>query len=147
METGLKLKGIFTLRVFDNGKLLEEFTDNNLVVNVGRESLAHLLAGDGVDKQITKIAFGTSGTAQTVDDTTITGAFIKALEVSVSYPEINSVLFNFELETTENNGVTIREFGLMSEDETLFARITREGVAKTNLIRFEGTWKIIFAAI
>lgn len=143
MTENLKLKGIFTLNIFENDSLREAFVDNNLVVNVGRESLAHLLAGDGVDKQITKIQFGTSGAAKTVDDTEITDPFTKAIGV-VEYPEINSVLFNFTLLVSEDNGASIQEFGLVSEDLTLFARITRATIEKTDTLRLEGTWKIIF---
>lgn len=142
MTDGIKLKGIFTLKIFEGGELREEFVGNNLVVDLGRASLMALLGAGGTDRVITKIQFGTSGTPQTVADEAITSPFTKAIE-SVDYPEPNSVLFNFELETSEDNGVTIREFGLCSDDGTLFARITREGVDKTSALRFEGTWKII----
>jgi hypothetical protein len=137
------IMGDFSLDVYRGGKLIYEIREKNLVVASGRQSVARLLGGSGANKQVTQISFGTNGTDAADGDSSITGEFKKALNLT-TYPETNSVLFQFTLETGEANGMAIREFGLLSQDNTLFARRAREVINKTSDLRLEGTWKIIF---
>lgn len=140
----ISLRGEFELTIKNAlGKIIEKYCDKNLIVNVAKTSLAKLLAGDGANKNITKISFGTNAVAPDVADTDITGAFTKAIG-AISYPEYNSVLFNYSLGLAENNGMDIVEFGLVSNDNSLFARKTRSIITKTSDLQFSGTWKIIF---
>jgi hypothetical protein len=146
MKEQQNIKGVFRLRAFDkSGECVLNYEDKNLVVNAGRTSMTRLLAQAAVsaDKRITKIAFGTSGTTPAVGDTSITSPTVLPLD-SFSYPDALSVSFAWSLGFNDAVGVTIREFGLLSEDDTLFARKTREGIAKTSDIRLEGTWTITF---
>ncbi len=145
MQDKLTIKGIFSLRIFDvaNGKLLEEYVDNNLVVNNGRTAVVRLLGGDVANRSITKLSVGTNSTAPTATDNSITGAFTKALG-TVSYPTISSVRWAWTLEDTEANGMAIREFGLLCNNNDLFARKTREVINKTSAIRLEGEWELRF---
>lgn len=141
-----KLKGVFTLKAFNReGECIMNYEDNNLVVTVARTSLARLLAqaDTQASKRITKIGFGTSGTTPALPDTGLTGAIVKAVG-GFSYPDAISVSFEWSLEFNEANGLNIREFGLISDDDTLFARKTRDVIVKTSSIRLEGTWTIIF---
>lgn len=140
----IKVRGEFTLVIRDKaGKLVERFSEKNLIVNLAKTTLATLLGAGGSTKNINTIAFGTSATAPDIADTTITGAVTKLVS-SVTYPEFNSVLFNWVLGLTEGNGVAIAEFGLLSVDGTLFARKTRSVINKTADLSFAGSWKIIF---
>lgn len=142
MNDKIFAKGEVNIQVFENGKLIETIQENNLVVTLGKTNLAKLMGGDAAGKKIDKISVGTNGTAAAVGDTAITGAFSKAIE-SVSYPETNSVMFNFDIDNTEANGMTIREFGLLNTDSVLCARKIRSTeIVKTNAIRLVGTWKI-----
>lgn len=144
MKDSILVKGEFSLIIRDKYRdVIEEFVDKNLVVNIGKTSLAHLLAGAGSGKQITKISFGTNGADAALTDTAITGAFTKALG-AITYPEFNSVSFAWTLGLSENNGMAITEFGLMSNDLTLFARKARSVINKTSAIQFDGVWKINF---
>ncbi len=141
----VQLRGEFSLVVRNKkGKIIERYFDKNLIVNLAKTSLAHLLGEGGITKNITTIAFGTNGTAPDVSDTAITGAVTKSIAGSISYPEFNSVLFGYTLALSEANGLAIAEFGLLSADGTLFARKTRAVINKTSDIQFTGTWKIIF---
>jgi hypothetical protein len=136
--------GIFELRMYDDcGKLLETYIDNNLIVNGGRDAIVDLIGSGDADKVVNTISFGTNGAAPVLTDTTITGAFDKAVN-AVAYPATGQVRFDWSLELVENNGVTIREYGLKCDDGTLFARKTRADIAKNNTVRLEGTWTIIF---
>jgi len=157
-ETGTKLnfvddlndqnpmKGILKYKVFRNGTLIEEVEDDNLIVNGAREQMAKLIAGEFNGRNITKVAFGENETSPDMDDTTIKNAFQKNIS-SYSFPELGQVQFNFELERHEANGKAIVEFGLITEDGTLFSRRLRKygkPLNKEEDMSFIGQWIIIF---
>lgn len=138
------LRGIFELIVKKDGKVIETYRDDNLIVNGARNQAARLFAGDGANRAIANIAFGTSGSAPAVTDTAITGAYTKAVS-GFEYPETGQVQTNWELGTSENNGMAIMEFGLLSADGTLLCRKVRERpINKETDISIEGHWKWIF---
>lgn len=143
----IRAKGTVTLLQKDaDGNIIKEETIKNLIVNSGRNALAALLGGaGGSDKVVTQISFGTNGASPVGGDVApLTDNFDKVLD-GESYDGVNmSVTFEGSLGTGENNGVTIREFGLLCDDGTLFSRISYAGIAKTNLISLEITWKIEF---
>lgn len=139
------LKGRFELQVVSahTGEVLETYVDANLVVNTGRTAVMSLLGAGGATKQLTKLAVGTNGTAPVGGDTAITGAFTKSLG-AVTYPTISSVRFDWTLGALEGNGIAIREFGLLCDDTTLFARKVRELINKNSDIILNGNWTISF---
>ncbi len=141
----ISAKGTVHFQVFHkSGKLLYEEVADNLIVNVGKQSLASLLGGQSgsSNKRVAKIGFGTSGATPAGANTSLENAFVKVLD-SVDYSG-TSVIFGYALELSENNGTTIREFGLYSLDDTMFSRIVRNPITKTADIRIAGTWKITF---
>lgn len=139
----LPMKGAVHIKVFRGDELVHEYEKHNLIVTAGKTSMTRLLAGAGTNKHVTKISFGTDGTAPAVGNTGLTDAFTKAID-SVSYPDASSVRFAWSLTTAEANGKDIQEFGLLSNDNTLFARLTRATISKTSDLRLEGTWTISF---
>ena len=143
MNNSIKATGVFSLQVVEesSGQVLETFTENNLVVTLGQGNIAKLLGGNAAGKKISKIAIGTNGTLPALGDTAITGAFSKAI-ASVSYPESNSVRFEWSIDAAEGNGMTIVEFGLLNDDNILCARKVRSEIIKTAAVRLVGTWKI-----
>jgi hypothetical protein len=137
------IQGIFTTRVYRSGVLIEEYRDNNLVVSGAKGEMAHAIAGDTAAHKIAKIAFGTSGTDPQASDGIITNQYVKPLS-GYSFPESDRVQFNWILETSENNGMAILEFGLLTANGTLFARKTRiNPIYKAGDISIEGQWTII----
>jgi hypothetical protein len=137
------LRGEFWMKVYRKGILIEEYSDHNIIVDGARSAIARLLAGDGAGKNINRIAFGISSAAPSPDNTAITGAFVKNL-IGYSFPMTGQVLFLWDLSTTEANGKGIFEFGLLCEDDTLFARKTRIKPLEKDLdISVEGRWLII----
>lgn len=142
MEDATKIEGTFRLRVIDlAGAVLHDITEKNLVVNGGRNSAARLLGGAGTNKQVTQIGFGTNATAASAPDSALTGAFVKDIDAA-SYPQTGAVQFDWVLDYAEANGLAIREFGLLSADDTLFSRKVRDLITKTVDIRLEGSWTI-----
>jgi hypothetical protein len=137
-------EGIFTLEVRRHGELIELYEDKNLVVDASKQQLARLIGGDVTNRSITKIGFGTSGTAPAAGNTTLTGAFVKALG-TVTYPVAGTVQFAFTLGTSEGNGLSIMEFGLFTAGDVLFARKVRTGaIVKDSDLTLAGTWQITF---
>jgi hypothetical protein len=139
------MKGTLCYKIFKNGVLIEESEEHNLIVNNARLLMAHFIAGDSED-HITKIAFGTNGTAPALADSVITAPFVKEID-GHSFPETGQVQFDWSLETTEANGKAILEFGLVTEGGTLFSRRVRESgtpINKAEDISIEGQWIIIF---
>jgi hypothetical protein len=148
MKDAVSLRGIFTMNVYkgegENRKLIETFEDHNLIVNLARVSMAHLIAGDVAQRSMLSIAFGTNGTVPTVDDMDITNPYVKELG-GVTYPQVGQVRFAWNLTTSEANGKAIMEFGLLTADGNLFCRRTRSTpINKESDISLEGTWTIIF---
>lgn len=145
MKELLNIKGVFFMQIIcaHTGKVLETYEDRNLVVNNGREIVTKLLGAGTTTKKLSKIAFGTNGTAPTGADNAITGAFTKNLG-AVTYPTISSVKFDWTLGASEGNGINIVEFGILSSDDTLFARKVRALIAKNSDIILNGNWTISF---
>jgi hypothetical protein len=146
------MTGMLNYKVFKNGVLIEDVKGANLILNGARNQMARLIAGDFSDRNITKIAVGVNGTPPAVTNETLTGTFMKDID-GYSFPAIGQVQFDWSLETTEANGMSILEFGLMSEDGTLFSRRIREDkdgnpinkpINKEDDISVIGQWIIIF---
>lgn len=136
--------GLFLLKVYRRGELVEVFEEKNLIVDLSKQIHAKLLGGAVANQSVTQIGFGTNNTAPAVGNTTLTSPYLKALD-SVTYPLTNQVSFNFSLGTTENNGVNIGEFGLFTAGGTLYARKTRTTVLpKASDLSFAGSWIISF---
>lgn len=137
-------KGLFRLWVYRKGILIDQYVDRNTIVDDHKAIQAHLIGGDVAQKSVTKIGFGQNGTAASPDDKGLTGAFVKTLD-SHQYPAVGSVEFAFSLGQNEGNSLSIREFGLLCEDGTLFARKVRgDVILKDSEISLSGLWTIIF---
>lgn len=138
------MRGLFSLRVYRRGELIEEYEDHNLIVAGAKTALAALIAGSGSGRTIAKIGFGTNGSGPATSDTGLTGAYTKAI-ASYSFPAAGQVQFAWELLVSEATGLAISEFGLICADGSLFARKTRrQALQKDSDISLEGKWLIIF---
>jgi hypothetical protein len=137
----IKPVGIFRLKVFKKGVLIEEYEDKNLIVNQGRNHIAQLLGGGATDP-IDTIGFGEGSATPAAGDTGLTNDYTKPIG-AVSYPSTGQLQIDWSLETSEGNGMAITEFGLFWATY-LFARKTRAAINKDSDIRLEGTWTINF---
>jgi len=143
MNDKIILKGSFSMQCIDTaGNVLDELTEHNLVVTLGKTNLCKLMGGDAAGEVINQIAVGEGTTPPAVGDTgPLTNQFKKAV-TGATYPDANSVLFSWELDTTEGNGLSITEFGLLNNSDILCARKTRAAIVKTNAFSIVGSWKI-----
>ncbi|MGA4191063.1 hypothetical protein ACI2UG_04355 [Ralstonia nicotianae] len=132
------------LRVYRRGELIELFEEKNLIVVGSQPTHAKLLGGDVTSQSVTRIGFGTNGTTPVFSNSSLTGAYTKAVD-TVSYPATNQVQFAFSLGTAEANAMAISEFGLLTAGGTLYARKTRSTpLNKDDDITFSGTWTVFF---
>ena len=142
-KVGRGLTGRLAVQVFRGGDLVDAWESHNLIVAGAREVMAALIAGAGAP--ISHIGFGDNGTPVDLADTSLTAMYSRPLG-AVSYPAPGVVSFEFSLSTAEANGLTIREFGLLTSSGVLFSRKTRGGasIEKTSDISLSGTWTITF---
>jgi hypothetical protein len=136
-------QGRLTVQVFRRGHLVDQWSDENLIVSGARAALAQLIGGDGAGKTVAQIGFGTSGDGPSPDDAALTGAYVKNLS-GRTYPAPGQVEFSWSLATSEANGKAIREFGLVCSDGSLLSRKVRGAIEKESDISLSGTWTITF---
>lgn len=137
------IQGVFTLQIVKNGDIIEQFEEQNLIVNGAKNQLARLVGGAMTGRNITHIGFGIGTNAANPNDTGLSNGFFKPV-TSISYPTTGQVAFTWSLSTAEANGLAITEFGLRCADNTLFSRKTRAAINKSDDISITGTWTIIF---
>jgi hypothetical protein len=137
-------KGIFYMKLLRSGIVIEEYCDHNLVVDTAFFQMARLVGNDVLGRTITKVGFGTNGNPPQVSDTALSSQYLR--EVSgYTFPEDGKVQINWVLPPSENNDMAIREFGLFTQDGTLFARVVRAHVIhKEPDLSIEGIWTISF---
>ncbi len=152
-------------RVFeDHGVIV---LGDNLVVNSGRQIIANLLGGRNFNSSspnkdwiVSKISFGTYDEAPRFTDTTLSPQFLngvyaggeneiaydgtnyKKILSSVDWPQPFIVRFEGILGVDEGVGFLIRELGLWSYNETLFARKAIPAIAKDDQFGFSILWRV-----
>jgi hypothetical protein len=136
----IKITGTFRCKVYKRGELILEYEDKNLVVQAGLDWIAKMVAGETVPS-LTKVGFGTSNTAPSLSDTSLTTLFSKPAN-SVDFDNTGTVLIEWQHDPGESNGRTIQEFGLMLLDDSLFARKVGLVIAKDINTSATGTWTI-----
>lgn len=140
--------------------------DRNLVVNQGRQALANLIGGRDYDATVPNsdwvvkyCRFGTYDEAPRFNDTTLSpqpldgvyvggentidlGGYTRKLITAVDWPQPFLVRFEIELAPDEANGQMIRELGLFTGNDTLFARKAIVPIVKTASIGVTVLWRI-----
>jgi Flp pilus assembly protein TadG len=135
--------GHLICRAYRDGKLIDMLDAPNLVVTAAKQIQCNAL-GNTSGWAITQMGFGTNGTTPALTDTALTGQYLKAFD-SVTFPASNQVQFNFSLGTTEANGLSLQEFGLLTTNGKLFARKVRlAALVKQSDITLSGSWLITF---
>lgn len=134
------IKGKLTLNIFKDGELIETMVDDNLIVNAGQSWVMDLLKNN-TSLYVNKIRIGSSSTAPAVTNTGVTGFspdFTKNITAIVTG---NVCSYNFTIDTTEANGNTIAEYGLLLDNNTMIARVVKTPIPKNSSISIEGNWQ------
>lgn len=142
-DTVAPCKGEFHIDVLKDGRLIDEISDHNLVVDVGRIRLAELAAGTKANRHITQIGLGSGAETEDVSDIALTNQILLPLSnVAVNGRDVQ---FDFFIDTDEANGLKVHEFGLFCSDGTMFSHRVRTGVIeKGNDIQLKGYWILHF---
>lgn len=91
-----------------------------MLLNAGKLNVEKLISGDAAGKPAVKIVIGTSNTAATPDDTTITGQVVRDVD-TVTYPSPGVVKLSATF-LEDDPSMTVREVGLLNEDNVLVHR-------------------------
>jgi len=118
--------------------------EQNLVVNGTYSQLSRLLSGDLVDNTITKLDFGTDGTAPTIYEVALQGPLGIWLTVSDTYPSITTVTFGATWASDQVNTNSIREVGLFTEDNTLCTRAVFQEMKKSEGWTWTISWTLYY---
>lgn len=162
-----KFKGQVKVFVEENGETQMVWDDPNLIVDMGRKVLTHLLAEADQSFKVTEIRLGTMGhNLETnsllepiapvpadiglIDNTA--SVFSKPIGADFVYqgynPDDSSVMFQIILEKTEANGetgtVAYTEAGLFTQNGSMFARETFPAIVKNANRRITFQWVISF---
>ena len=162
-EQGIALRGRVKVVVEENGVETVHHIKDNIIVNIARECLCHLITAPQTNRHITKAYFGTQGhngqdilnpKAPLITDSklTDTAPFIKNISGFTLMPESGtktSVDFNITLEKTEGNttganGKAYTEAALYTAGGHIFARETFPAIVKTDSRRITFVWSILF---
>ncbi len=144
MRANKEMVGIFSLQIKDrSGNVIESYEDRNLIVDKARFNMARLISIAGNTVFVDGIGFGIGTAPADAGDLVLTGSTEFEFD-SITYPDNNSVAFNWSLGYDDMNGVSITEFGLISNNGDLFARKVRAAIVKANDFTINGTWKIVF---
>ena len=134
----MKLRGIFTANVFENGNLVRTIHEENVITTVGLDAILQHIGGLA-SEFLAALEAGTGTTPASASDTSLqTGVFSTPLaSVSVSG---NDLILDWIIGNGDANGNTLSEFGLVTNGAVLFNRKVIAGIAKTSAIQIQGSW-------
>lgn len=149
-EKNVRVKGEFEAKLIDsNGKIVAKRARKNLVVDIGLDNIANLVAGlaDGV--AMNYIAVGTSGTTPSSTDTALGAELARKLSTNTKLSSVGQVQFQTTFDTNEANPTspdTIQEAGLFSASTggVMLNRVTFAGIAKNSSQKLTVTFTLSF---
>ena len=113
----LKLEGIYTIRVFKQAILVDTIIMKNLITSAGKQAIAKRI-GDLIDTAVVQyISLGSGSTAATVSDTTMATEVYREFAATITNAT-NVLTVETVIASTESNGVTFREIGIIGVDGT-----------------------------
>ena len=148
-KSGIKIRGVLTYEARDlEGRLVQAGRSKNLVVNSGLNLIRDMVAGD-FHKAPSHLWIGTNTTAAAATDTTatITAPYKKIITARTRMDK--SVSIQTFIGTSEGNGVTYNEAGMVTTfngTDTLFARTVITPIVKTASISVTLTWVFTLGA-
>lgn len=116
------VRGDFALGIYRHGKLVQEYSDHNLVVFSGRHRLAEMAAGKSTS-HISYIGVGSGNEKEKDEDTSLVEQ--QLFPVTAATVTDQDARFDFVIGEDQANGLSIREFGLFCTDKTMFSHRVR----------------------
>ena len=140
MKSLIAFDNFLTIKVLQNGHIVDEITKKNLVLTQGMQRIIKYL-NDGLYDPIMKISIGKGTTAPVEGDVALEsylmqGTIIKRTE------DTKKVVFEYLLGVDNLNGEALTEAGLVTDDGILFARVVHDAINKTSLIQLLYSWTV-----
>lgn len=137
-----RIRGNLNLTAYDSaGHELWRDAGKNLIVRSGYETLADCITGNP-DAAISHVEIGTNGGNPMLTDKSITDPVRIATQITAKGAEGFRLDFTIGYEFA--NGMSIREFGIVTKDGRLFSRKVRAAIEKTEAMTIVGQWDIDF---
>ena len=128
------------------GELLHTQKTHNLVVNSGLNVLRDALR-TGTCSPLTQFALGSFNTVVTAAQTGLQQELLKAAFTSPIVSNEQQLVVFYYLTSATLVGSTIREAGLFTQNNTMYARVVLPTpITKTNLIEASFTWTLNWGA-
>jgi hypothetical protein len=143
-----KVKGIWTLKTIDlkTGKILQQETVENMIVNTGLTRIRDLVFGQG-GADIVAIAVGTDNTGALAADTELGTEVIRS--ISATYSEPDAYTGRLEYTFSFGGSYSIVEAGLFDSEtasgSTMLNRATFAAKSVSAVIGLIATVDVIFA--
>jgi hypothetical protein len=143
--SNILIQGKLNLRVINKDGTGQFFELANQITSGMREVIFNALSlGEIASNPITRIGIGSGSTPASNSDSALETPILEKNILDISRSD-NQLTFLFEeVGYEEANGETIREYGLLTYDNTLVARKLDVPVEKTNLKKLELSWVITF---
>lgn len=144
-------RGRFEMDLVSDGKVVETFVKDNLVVDKAKFNMSRLIGNDAISSRvISKISFGIGATPPAASDTGLQNEIIEIAVSTAEFPSNTSVLFTATLAADQGNaggtaGIMYYEAGLKCVNGDLFSRVTFSGRPKNEKIAFIVRWRVYWA--
>lgn len=137
--------GRLAVRIWRNGRLIEDFEGPNMVVIGSQFIAAQLLGGTVTGNTIQQAGFGSNLTPASFQNNSLSvDAYYKSID-GVTFPATNQVTFALSLGAYEANGNTLAEYGLITGSGMLFARLVRSAtLIKDISVTLNALWTISY---
>jgi len=123
------------------GRRLSRERGHNLTVNAGLNLLRDFLANEAPGS-LTHFAIGTDATAPASTDTQLVAELLRD-QLTARVKTDLAVTLSYYLAANQGNGNTLREAGLFTAANTLFARyVLSSPITKTGSIAVRWTWQL-----
>ena len=137
--------GEMAVWIWRHGVLIEATRQPNMVVDAARAVNALLVSGSFSNNAVTQIGFGSTATPPAAGNTGLSvDAYVKAVDL-ITYQAPNRIAFSISLGTGEANGLALSEYGLLTGNGALYARLVRGApLTKDASVSLSAVWTITF---
>ena len=149
----LPLRGQIEVVVRRDDRIVRRIAVRNTIVYVGQVALLQLLrqalgGSAAMGGSPGHLVPGSNGTPPTVGDIALGAPLGGSDQIALTDPNLSlnsparELVVSGTLSTSQGNGSTLREVGLVLANGDLFARQVHPAVSKTNLLTVTYTWRV-----
>lgn len=137
------LRGELAVCGFRRGRLVEDYSEPNLIVDGAKDVLARLLGLGLASDPVQSVGIGRSPLAAQPSDAALVEPVFVAVGAPI-FPSHGAVAFPFTIPDNVADGMAVWEFGLVTAGGDLFARKVRQQPIIKHELELVGTWTIYF---